>query len=158
MLKKLLIIACGVTLVLAGFYLAKWMYVPAKTPIEQVEELLEKKLKATGQWVEPSEDELRAKRGEKVYKKIPEEVSIYKTTYYTFEQPFLTNLKGRKNYIQFEIGVSTQYEEWVIKNVEKHELALRSVILTVVNEFTLEELQTKTQKRERFYAKYGFLR
>lgn len=143
MLKKLIILIAAIVLVLAGFYLAKWMYVPELTVEEQVDALIERKLKSTGQWVEPSEDELRAASGEQVFKKVPEDVSIYKTTYYTFEQPFLTNLKGSKNFIQFELGVSTQYEEWVIENVERHELALRSVVLSVANDFTIDELQGK---------------
>ena len=40
-------------------------------------------------------------------------------------------------------SVSTQYDETVIENVEMHQLALRSEVLGVVSEFTVEEVEGK---------------
>ena len=66
------------------------------------------------------------------------------TSYYTFPDNFTTNLKGSKAFLQVSVGVSTQYDETVIENVEMHQLALRSEVLGVVSEFTVEEVEGKT--------------
>jgi len=41
------------------------------------------------------------------------------------------------------VGVSTQYDETVINNVERHQLALRSEVLGVVSEFSIEDVEGK---------------
>ena len=43
--------------------------------------------------------------------------------------------------LQVGIGVSTQYDDTVMMNVESHELALRSTILGVLSEFAEEDIQ-----------------
>ena len=49
--------------------------------------------------------------------------------------------------MQVGLGVSTQYDDEVISNVEDHQLALRSEILNVMSEFSEEDIQGK-QGRE----------
>ena len=56
------------------------------------------------------------------------------TTYYEFPGNFTTNLKNSKKFLQISVGVSTQYDEKVIEMVDQHQLALRSVILSVVSD------------------------
>lgn len=141
MLQKITFALCGILVFFMGFFLSKWLYTDSLTPVEQVEELIERRLAATGQLPEKTEDEIRAENGEKVFKKTPK-IGIYETSYYTFENSFLTHLKGSRNFVQFTIGVSTQYDTRIIENVERHELALRSVILNVVSEFTYDELSS----------------
>ena len=50
--------------------------------------------------------------------------------------------------MQISVGVSTQYDETVIKNVEMHQLALRSEVLGVVSEFSVEQIEGKTGRNE----------
>ena len=88
------------------------------------------------------EDEAAAEP-EKVYKDTPS-TDTFVTSYYTFPDNFTTNLKGSKAFLQVSVGVSTQYDETVIENVEMHQLALRSEVLGVVSEFTVEEVEGKT--------------
>ena len=57
---------------------------------------------------------------------------------------FLHSLKASKAFLQVSVGVSTQYDETVIENVELHQLALRSEVLGVVSEFTVEQVEGKT--------------
>ena len=166
MLQKITFAICGILIFFMGFFLSKWLYVDSLTPVEQVEELIERRLAATGQLPTKTEDEIRAEKGEKVFKKTPK-FDIYKTSYYTFENSFLTHLKGSRNFVEFTIGVSTQYDARIIENVERHKLALRSVILNAVSEFTydglssingremladsiMKELNKKLEKLERF--------
>ena len=65
------------------------------------------------------------------------------------------NLKNSKKFLQISVGVSTQYDEKVIEMVDQHQLALRSVILSVISDFSEESisgsegknaLSEKTQK------------
>ena len=81
----------------------------------------------------------------KIPKLVPEE-ELFATTYYEFPGNFTTNLKGSKKFLQISLGVSTQYEEAVMVNVESHQLALRSEILGVMSEFTMEDLAGREGK------------
>ena len=76
---------------------------------------------------------------------MPEE-ELFATTYYEFPGNFTTNLKGSKKFLQISLGVSTQYDEAVMVNVESHQLALRSEILGVMSEFTMEDLAGREGK------------
>ena len=51
------------------------------------------------------------------------------TTYYEFPGNFTTNLRDSKSFLQITVGVSTQYDEEVMVNVESHQLALREGII-----------------------------
>jgi flagellar FliL protein len=46
--------------------------------------------------------------------------------------------------LQVGIGVSTQYDDTVIMNVESHQLALRSVILGVISDFSEGDVKGET--------------
>jgi len=118
------------------------LFMPTQTPVEQVEELIEKKLQQAGQLPSAEGEEEAAAEPEKVYKDTPS-TDTFVTSYYTFPDNFTTNLKGSKAFLQVSVGVSTQYDETVIENVEMHQLALRSEVLGVVSEFTVEEVEGK---------------
>ena len=62
------------------------------------------------------------------------------TTYYEFPGNFTTNLRESKKFLQITVGVSTQYDEEVMVNVESHQLALRGIILGVMSEFSEEDV------------------
>lgn len=96
--------------------------------VRQVEELIEKKIQ-------------KAMNSSKDLEITEDAEDPFVTTYYTFPDNFTTNLKGSKVFLQFNIGVSTQYDKIVMENVEIHQLALRSEILDVVSEFPAEELR-----------------
>ena len=79
-------------------------------------------------------------------KKEAPEVEKFITTYYEFPGSFTTNLRGSRKFLQAGIGVSTQYDEQVMVNVESHQLALRSEILTIMSEFSSEDIAGKDGK------------
>ena len=97
----------------------------------------------------PSEDGAgeESAEPEKVYKDTPS-TDTFVTSYYTFPDNFTTNLKGSKAFLQISVGVSTQYDETVIENVESHQLALRSEVLGTVSEFSVEQIEGKTGRDE----------
>ena len=51
-----------------------------------------------------------------------------------------------RKFLQISVGVSTQYDDRVMANVEAHQLALRSEILGTMSEFTEESIQGKSRK------------
>ena len=74
--------------------------------------------------------------------KISPDVEIFQTTYYEFTGTLTTNLKNSRKFLQVGIGVSTQYDETVMENVDSHQLALRSEML-VFSLVSREQLQDK---------------
>lgn len=55
--------------------------------------------------------------------------SEYRTVYYSFEEPFTSNLKDSSGLMQVSIAASTRYDGRVIQWLGLHELAIRSAIL-----------------------------
>lgn len=83
----------------------------------------------------------------KIPKIVPEE-ELFATTYYEFPGNFTTNLKGSKRFLQISVGVSTQYDEAVMVNVESHQLAMRSEILTIMSEFAPDDIAGREGKNK----------
>ncbi len=147
-IKKIALFGLGpIVLIGVGLGVGAFLFMPTQTPVEQVEELIEKKLQQAGQL--PSEDGAgeESAEPEKVFKDTPS-TDTFVTSYYTFPDNFTTNLKGSKAFLQISVGVSTQYDETVIENVESHQLALRSEVLGTVSEFSVEQIEGKTGRDE----------
>jgi flagellar FliL protein len=78
--------------------------------------------------------------------------SPYKTSYYTFTEDFTSNLKDSSSLVQVSIACSTHRDGRVMIWLKKHELAVRSAILTVLADTPEEDVSTiqgkeKLQKR-----------
>ena len=143
-LKKIVLFGLGpIVLIGIGLGVGAFLFIPTQTPVEQVEELIEKKLQQAGQLPSTEGEGEESAEPQKVYKDTPS-TDTFVTSYYTFPDNFTTNLKASKAFLQISVGVSTQYDETVIENVELHQLALRSEVLGVVSEFTVEEVEGKT--------------
>ena len=69
------------------------------------------------------------------------------TTYYEFPGNFTTNLRDSKKFLQITVGVSTQYDEEVMVNVESHQLALRGIILGVMSEYSEQDVAGREGKQ-----------
>ena len=69
------------------------------------------------------------------------------TTYYEFPGNFTTNLKESKKFLQITVGVSTQYDDEVMVNVESHQLALRGIILGVMSEYSEQDIAGREGKQ-----------
>jgi flagellar FliL protein len=76
---------------------------------------------------------------EKVSKEVPSE-ELFETMYYEFPATLTTNLKGSRRFLQVGIGISTQYDETVIENIETHMPALTAEILATLSDYTEEEV------------------
>ena len=65
------------------------------------------------------------------------------TSYFEFPGTFTTNLRSSRKFLQLGLGLSTQYDDTVMANIETHQLALRPEILNVMSEFTEDDIQGK---------------
>lgn len=75
----------------------------------------------------------------------------YKSTYYTFEQPFTANLRDSESFAQIGLSASTFYDNKVIDNLKDNETPIRSAILMTLGQqdaFTIgtPEGKVKLQK------------
>ena len=125
-----------------GLGAGAFLFMPTQSPVEQVEALIEKKLKQAGQL--PSQDGLNEEdlEPQKMSKDTPVN-ETFVTSYYTFADNFTTNLNKSKQFLQISVGVSTQYDETVIENVEKHQMALRSEVLGVMGTYSADDIDGK---------------
>ena len=99
---------------------------------------------------EPSDVELD-ENGNPIPKKMTKDVpdvETFVTTYYEFTGNMTTNLKNSRKFLQLGIGVATQYDEEVMANVDTHQVALRSEILTVMSEFTEQDISGREGKEK----------
>ena len=111
-------------------------------PSEELESIIEKKMEQA-EAERAAEEDLASDEASKVSKEAPE-VEAFVTTYFEFPGTFTTNLMNSRKFVQVGIGVSTQYDESVMVNVEAHQLALRSEILNSMSEFSEQDVQGKT--------------
>ena len=105
-------------------------------PSEEIETIIERKMEEA----EAAKSAADNASPQKVSKETPEQENFI-TIYYEFPGTFTTNLRGSRKMLQVGIGVSTQYDDTVMMNVEAHELALRSTVLGVLSEFGEEDVQ-----------------
>lgn len=127
-LKIIIFVVGAVILLVGGFAGGYLISQQSVSPSEEVMKLLEERLNA-----ENAEDEFAD--AEKVAREMPAQ-EAFLTQYYQFPEPLTTNLRESRRFLQVGIGVSTQYDEQVILNVETHTLALRSDMLAVISGFT----------------------
>lgn len=138
LIKKILIFGGGgLVLIIIGLGVGYLVFGSAQPdPSEQIEEIIERKMQ------EKEDAAANEDNGspQKQSKDAPEE-EVFATIYHEFPGTFTTNLQGSRKMLQIGVGVSTQYDDKVMVNVESHQLALRSVILGVISEFTEEDVK-----------------
>jgi flagellar FliL protein len=92
-------------------------------PSEEIEQIIERKMVEAEE--QKAADEKTDEGETKVAKETPE-IDTFMTTYFEFPGTFTTNLMNSRKFLQVGLGVSTQYDDTVMANVEAHQLALRS--------------------------------
>ena len=114
-------------------------------PSEEIEQIIERKMVEAEEKKEADEE---AEEGEtKVAKETPE-IDTFMTTYFEFPGTFTTNLMNSRRFLQVGLGVSTQYDDTVMANVEAHQLALRSEILNAISEFSESDIAGKNGREQ----------
>ena len=110
-------------------------------PSEEIEQIIERKMEEAD--AKKIAEEEATKGDGKVAKETPD-VETFVTTYFEFPGTFTTNLLSSRRFLQVGLGVSTQYDDTVMANVEGHQLALRSEILNTMSEFSETDIQGKS--------------
>jgi flagellar FliL protein len=84
---------------------------------------------------------------EAVTKKTPEaEKFVY--TYKEMERELLANLDNSRKVMQLQVAFMTHYDERVVKNIEKHDFAIRSAVLDIMRQTKEEELAKPTFRKD----------
>ena len=73
---------------------------------------------------------------------------VFQSTYLPLENVFTSNLRGGDAFVQIGLGVSTYYDERVIENIQRHEMAIRSAILMTLSEQDPGHVTTVRGKQE----------
>ena len=137
LIKIILFAVGGIMLVAIGLGVGYFVFGSSQPdPSEEIEAIIERKMEEAEAAKLTSDNESL----QKVSKETPEQENFV-TIYYEFPGTFTTNLRGSRKMLQVGIGVSTQYDDTVMINVESLELALRSTILGVLSEFGEEDIQ-----------------
>lgn len=142
-LKILLFVVGGLVLIGIGLGAGFFLFAKNVTPSEEIDMIIERKLSEAGQLPPSEEDGAEEETGPTRTARPVEASETFITSYFEFPGNFTTNLRGSRKFLQVGIGVSTQYDQTVISNVEMHQLALRSEVLGVISEFTEEDVQGK---------------
>ncbi len=139
LVKKLAIYGGGGLLMVGIGLAAGWLIFgnAQPDPSEEIEEIIERKMQER-----EAAEEMEADDGppSKLSKATPEE-EVFETIYHEFAGTFTTNLAGSRKMLQLGIGVSTQYDDTVMMNVDAHQLALRSIILGVISDFSEDQVR-----------------
>ena len=144
-LRILIFVVAGLVLIGAGLGGGYILFGGSQPdPSEEIESIIEKKMAEVE--AEREAEEEAALSNDKVVKETPE-IETFVTTYFEFPGTFTTNLRESRKFLQLGLGVSTQYDDEVISNVEDHQLALRSEILNVMSDFSEEEIQGKEGRK-----------
>lgn len=130
--KMIMLLVAGAALGGGGFFGGKYFAESSMSPADEVLRLIEE---TNVQTADMGED-----GPQKVSKEMPEE-PVFVTQYFEFPEPLTTNLKGSSRFLQLGIGLSTQYDESVLTNVQTHEMALRSDILAVLSTYTETDVE-----------------
>ena len=76
------------------------------------------------------------------------EAPKYESSYFQMEKEFTTNLKESTHLMQLGLAVSTPYDEKVIEHLKLHELAVRSAVLSEINNTDQEAIFTPEGKKD----------
>ncbi len=145
-LRILMFVFAGLLLIGAGLGVGYFMFGSSQPdPSEEIETIIEKKMEEAEAEREAAE-QIALDEETKVSKETPL-VEAFVTTYFEFPGTFTTNLMNSRKFVQVGIGVSTQYDESVMVNVEAHQLALRSEILNSMSEFSETDVQGKAGRQ-----------
>ena len=72
--------------------------------------------------------------------------SEYRTSYFTFTEDFTSNLRNSDSLVQVSLAASTRRDGRVLVWMKKHELAIRSALLTVLADLWRRQRQRRSAR------------
>lgn len=76
---------------------------------------------------------------EKVTKDSPKD-EVFQTLYFEFPGTLTTNLQNSRRFLQIGIGISTQYDNEILTNVEAHMPAVKAALLVTLSDYGEEDV------------------
>lgn len=139
--KILIFAVVGLVMMGAGLGVGYFMFGTATNSPEQIAAQIIEKNKGPIPEVAEEETEETADGGP------PEKVSkdslkseVFETLYYELPGSLTTNLKDSRRFLQIGVGISTQYDEAILENVESNLPAIRAAILATLSDYGEEDV------------------
>ena len=126
-----ILIGVGVIVALAITVLATMYFVGYFDPDSA------ERIEATVQQLEMDAEQARARAEELAKGPSKEtldspELTRFENTYMEIERPLVANIVNSRKVMQIKVAIMTHYDDRVVANMEKHELAIRSEMLDVM--------------------------
>ena len=139
--KILIFAVIGLVMMGAGLGVGYFMFGTATNSPEQIAAQIIEKNKGPIPEVAEEETEETADGGppEKVAKDSLKS-EVFETLYYELPGNLTTNLKDSRRFLQIGVGLSTQYDEAILANVESNLPAIRAAILATLSDYSEEDV------------------
>jgi Flagellar basal body-associated protein len=149
LLKILIFVFAGILLIVVGLGIGFFMFGSnPNDPNAVVDKIMaEEMAQQEAEQGESAEGEGEEDAGPKKISKDSKKEEVYQTLYYEFPAPLTTNLQGSRRFLQIGIGVSTQYDETVVQNVEAHLPGLKHALLAAMSDYTEEMVQGREARQ-----------
>lgn len=72
---------------------------------------------------------------------------VFQTLYYEIPGNLTTNLRDSRRFLQLGIGLSTQYDEEILRNVEMHLPAIKAAILETLSDYGEDDVVGREARR-----------
>jgi flagellar FliL protein len=136
--KILIFVGVGVIMLGAGIGAGYLLFGNQQNTPEQIAaEIIDKN---RGQQAEVTEQETDVDEvpGPKKRSKESQKEEVFQTLYYEIPGNLTTNLKNSRRFLQISVGVSTRYDETILKNVEANLPAIKAAILAALSDYEEE--------------------
>nr|WP_213394341.1 flagellar basal body-associated FliL family protein [Yoonia sp.] len=139
--KILIFAVIGLVMMGAGLGVGYFMFGTATNSPEQIAAQIIEKNKGPIPEVAEEETEETADGGQpaKVAKDSLKN-EVFETLYYELPGNLTTNLKDSRRFLQIGVGLSTQYDEAILENVESNLPAIRAAILATLSDYSEEDV------------------
>ncbi len=104
-------------------------------------------IERNGQAAASSEEEEDAEGGEGESRPKPEKVTkespkdeVFQTLYYEIPGTMTTNLRDSRRFLQIGVGISTRYDDEILRNVESNLPAIKAAILATLSSYGEEDV------------------
>lgn len=65
---------------------------------------------------------------------------VFRTLYFELPGTLTTNLRDSRRFLQIGVGISTQYDQEILTNVENHLPAIKAALLATLSDYSEEEV------------------
>jgi flagellar FliL protein len=139
--KILIFAVVGLVMMGAGLGVGYFMFGTATNSPEQIAaQIIEKNKGPIPEVVEEETEETADGAPPEKVSKDSLKSEVFETLYYELPGSLTTNLKDSRRFLQIGVGLSTQYDEAILENVESNLPAIRAAILATLSDYGEEDV------------------